>query len=227
MGLRRDHSATGSDDVPGDRRVLERFKPTTGLFIGYAGLVVAAVTLGYSAFFVHSVVGLRLAIAAVLAAVIIWVTQLRPRVTAYVGSLHLLGSVRDAHLPYTLIDEVTLGQTLNVWVGETRYVCIGIGQSFGADVRARAKKQKQTSLLGTSRTQEFSEKAEKAAPDQTAMSYTTFVVTRIEELVDQAKRDLKSRGGTSDGQQVTRPWAVPEVVALVVSALAFVATLFV
>ena len=218
MGLRRDDS---------DDRVLERFKPTTGILVGYVGLVVAAVTLGYSAFFVHSVVGLRLSIAAVLAAVIIWVTQLRPRVTAYVETLRLLGSLRDAHIPYTLIDEVTLGQTLNVWVGEKRYVCIGIGQSFGADVRRRAKKQKQTSLLGTSRTQEFSEKADRAAPDQTAMSYTTFVVTRIEEIVDKAKRDQKAQGGTTEGLQVTRPWAVPEVVALVVSALAFVASLFV
>jgi hypothetical protein len=189
--------------------------------------VVAAVTLAYSAFVVHSVVGLRLSVAAVLAAVIIWVTQLRPRVTAYVDRLHLKGALRDAHVPYTLIDEVTLGQTLNVWVGEKRYVCIGIGQSLRADVRQRAKRQKQTSLLGSSRNQEFSEMADRAAPDQTAMSYTTFVVTRIEELVDSAKRDLKSRGGTTDGQQVTQPWAVPEIVALVVSAVAFVASLFV
>jgi hypothetical protein len=217
MGLRRDDS---------DDRVLQRFKPTTGSFTGYAGLAIAAFTLGYSAFFVHSVVGLRLSIAAVLAAVIVWVTQLRPRVTAYVESLHLKGSIRDVHIPYTLIDEVTVSQTLNVWVGEKRYVCIGIGQSFGADVRQRAKKQKQTSALGTSRTHEFSEKADMAAPDQTAMSYTTFVVTRIVEIVDKAKRDQKSRGGTTDGQQVTRPWAVPEVVVLVVSALAFVGSLF-
>jgi hypothetical protein len=227
MGLRRDHSATGSGDASDDDRVLERFKPTTGIFIGYVGLVVAAVTLFYSTFYVHSVVGLRLSIAAVLAAVIIWVTQLRPRVTAYVERLHLKGSLRDAHVPYPLIDEVTLGQTLNVWVGDKRYVCIGIGQSFVADARQRAKKQKQSSLLGTSRTQEFSEKADRAAPDQTAMSYTTFVVTRIEEIVDKAKRDLKARGGTTDGLQVTRPWAVPETAALVVSALAFVASLFV
>ena len=48
---------------------------------------------------------------------------------------------------------------------------------------------------------EFSEKAELAAPDQTAMSYQTFVVTRIEELVDQAKRELAARGGTPAGRR--------------------------
>ena len=130
-------------------------------------------------------------------------------------------------MPYVLIDEVTMAQTLNVWVGERRFVCIGIGKSLGSDIRQRAKKERQGSLLGASRSREFSEKAEVAAPDQTAMSYHTFVVTRIEELVDQAKRELRRRGGSTEGLEVTRPYAVPEIVALAVTGLAFVVSLFV
>ena len=212
---------------PGDERVLERFKPTTGTFIGVAGLLIAAYALGYVALNVHSMVGLRIGLGAVFGAVVVWVSQLRPRVTAYTRELRLKGPLRDARVPYVLIDEVTMAQTLNVWVGEQRLVCIGIGKSLGSDLRQRAKKERQGSLLGVTRTREFSEKAELAAPDQTAMSYHTFVVTRIEELVDQAKRDLRRTGGSTEGEEVRRPYAVPEIVALAVTGLAFVVSLFV
>ena len=212
---------------PDDERVLERFKPTTGVFIGIAGLLVAAFALGYVLINVHSVVGLRIGLGAVFGAAVIWVSQLRPRVTAYTKDLHLKGSVRDARVPYVLIDEVTMAQTLNVRVGEQRFVCIGIGKSLGSDIRQRAKKERHGSLLGASRTREFSEKAEVAAPDQTAMSYHTFVVTRIEELVDQAKRELRRSGGSTEGEEVRRPYAVPEIVALALTGLVFVASLFV
>jgi hypothetical protein len=204
---------------PGDERVLERFKPTTGTFIGIAGLLIAAFALGYVVLNVHSMVGLRIGLGAVFGAVVVWVSQLRPRVTAYTKDLHLKGVLRDARVPYVLIDEV--------WVGERRLVCIGIGKSLGSDIRQRAKKERQGSLLGASRTREFSEKAELAAPDQTAMSYHTFVVTRIEELVDQAKRDLRRSGGSTEGEEVRRPYAVPEIVALAVTGLAFLVSLFV
>lgn len=210
---------------PDDERVLERFKPTTGLFVGIAGLLIAAFALGYVALNVHTVVGLRIGLAALFGAVVVWVSQLRPRVTAHTRDLHLKGPLRDARVPYVLIDEVTMAQTLNVWVGERRYVCIGIGKSLGSDIRQRAKKERQGSMLGASRSREFSEKADVAAPDQTAMSYHTFVVTRIEELVDQAKRELRRRGGTTDGLAVTRPFAVPEIVALAVTGLVFVVSL--
>ena len=220
-------SAQTPADEPGAERVLERFKPTTGMFVGWAGVALAVFAVGYVALTVHTLVGLRIALAAAFAGVLVWVSQLRPRVTAYTGRLKLQGSVRDTLLPYVLIDEVTMGQTLNIWVGERRYVCIGIGRSLVSDMRQRGKAARQGSLAGKSRSREFSDKAEMAAPDQTAMSYHTFVVTRIEELVDQAKRDLARRGGSTDGQHVRQPYAVPEIAALAVTGLAFVVSLMV
>ena len=220
-------SAQTPADEPGAERVLERFKPTTGMFVGWAGIALVVFTIGYVVITVHTVVGLRIALAAAFAGVLVWVSQLRPRVTAYTERLKLQGALRDTVVPYVLIDEVTMAQTLNVWVGEQRFVCIGIGKSLGSDIRQRAKKERHGSLLGASRTREFSEKAEVAAPDQTAMSYHTFVVTRIEELVDQAKRELRRSGGSTEGEEVRRPYAVPEIVALAVTGLVFVASLFV
>lgn len=225
MARTRDNAANGPGDPTVDDRPLERFKPTTGLFVGWAGLLVAGFALGYVVLQVHSMAGLRIGLGAVFAGIVIWVSQLRPRVTAYSDALHLKGSLRDAHVPYVLIDEVALGQTLNVWVGDRRFVCIGIGKSLRTDMRQRAKRAKQGSLLGAGRLREFSEKAEMAQPDQTAMSYQTFVVTRIEELVEQARKEMQRRGGTTDSVEVRRPYAVPELVALGVSGLAFVLSL--
>ena len=204
------------------QRPVERFKPTTGTFVGYTGLAIALFALVYVVLAVHSMVGLRVALGALFGAALVWVTQLRPRAAAYPDALLLKGSLRDTMVPYVVIDEVALGQTLNIWVGERRYVCIGIGLSIGADLRQRAKKQRQGSLLGSSRAHEFSEKAELAAPDQSSMSYQIFVVTRIEELIEQARK-LARAGAPPEVQQA---YAVPEIVTRVVTGVAFVATLF-
>ena len=222
----QNRAMASSVQPPDDERVLERFKPTTGMLVGWAGMAVAAFALGYVVISVHTVVGLRIGIGALFAAALIWVTQLRPRVTAYTRDLHLQGSLRDARVPYVAITQVSLGQTLNIWVGERRFVCIGIGKSLAADVKQRAKKENQGSLLGKSRMRELSDKADLAGLDQTAMDYQTFVVTRIEELVDQAKRQRKFAGDTGELPPVLRPYAVPEIVALAVTGLAFVVSLF-
>jgi hypothetical protein len=216
-GLRRDTDG---------QRPLERFKPTTGAFVGYAGLGIAAFAVVYCAVAVHTVVGLRIALAAMFAAVVVWVSQLRPRATAYPETLLLRGSLQDTWIPYRRIEEVALGHALNIWADGRRYVCIGIGLSLGTDMRARAKKQREPSLLSSSRAREFSEKAEMAAPDQTAMGYHTFVVTRIEELVEKARKEATRSGDRTEPPEVRRSFAVPEIVALVVTGVAFVVTLF-
>ena len=207
-------------------RPLERFKPTSGLFTGYAGMALAACAFGYCALFVHSVVGLRVALAAVLGGVVIWVTQLRPRVTAYPDELLLRGSVKDARIPYLAIEEVTITQMMNVFAAGKRYVCVGIGKGIVSDVRQRAKQERAAAKNTAGRWREFSEKAERASLDERALSYHTFVTTRIEELVDEARRNAKRRGDETV-PPVRAFWARPELAALAVSSLAFVASLFV
>jgi hypothetical protein len=55
------------------------------------------------------------------------------------------------------------------------------------------------------------------------MAYETFVVRRIEELSDAAKKEADAN---APKPAVRRTLAWPEVTLLVVSALAFVVTLF-
>lgn len=200
-------------------RPLERFQPTSGLALGYAGVAAAVVALGYSVWAVHTVTGLRIGLGAVFFGLVVWVTQLRPRAAAYEGHVVLKNSLRDAHVPYREVDEVALGQTLNLWVGEQRYVCIGIGSSFREELRSK-RRARQTS--GMSRLGELTLRADRANSDERAISYQTFVVTRLEELVDQAKRARVPPEAPEAGHRV----AWPEVAALVLSGLAFTVSLF-
>lgn len=204
-------------------RPVERFKPTSGFIVGYAGLVFVAVVMVYVAFKVHTVAGLQVALGILFLGLLIWVTQLRSRATAYSDRLLLKNSLRDFVIPLLLIEEVSVRQTLNVWVGERRYICLGIGSSLHS-IFKESRRKGAPSLLGGSRLHEFSEMAEKAAPDQTAMAYETFVVTRIEELVEQAKKKARAQG-VSDEVRPTHKYAWPEIVALVVIGTAFVISL--
>lgn len=200
---------------------VERFKATSGFFAGYTGLAFSAVTVGYMVLSVHTLTGLRVALGMTLFGVVTWMTQLRSRAVAHPDHLLLKNSARDAVIPLTLIDGVTVRQTLNVWVGEKRYVCIGIGTSFRSIFKSRKKST--PSLLGMSRMREFSEMAERAAPDQSAMAYEAFVVTRIEELVEKAKKEA---GGDAGPAEDHYSYAWPEITALVVTGTAFVVSQF-
>ena len=206
---------TTSQPPAENARPVERFKPTGGQFVGYAGLVGAALALGYVLLSVHTVTGLRVALGAVFFGVVVWVTQVRPRATAYPRHVVLKNSVRDAHVPLEAVDEVAMGQTLNLWVGDVRYVCIGIGQSIREELKTRRRKQDVTG--GGSRLTNLTLMAERASTDERAMSYQTFVVTRLEELVEQAKRTPAAEPTRPAGYVV----AWPEVTALVVTGLAF------
>jgi hypothetical protein len=209
---------TAAQADSGRPRPVERFKPTSGALLGWTGLVCAAVAIVYCAFAVHTVTGLRVALGAAVAAVVIWLTQLRPRATAYPHHLVLQNVVRDTAIPLGAIEEVSVRQSLQVYAQDRRHVCIGIGEPLREELKRRRRHQQ--SLLGSSRWGEFAARAERAAPDQTAMSYPTFVVTRIEELVDEEKRSLAGR----DPGRVNRAWAWPELAVLAGTGIAFVAS---
>jgi len=82
----------GSAGPPDPERPIERFKPTTGIVVGWSGLVLAVVVIAYVALADHSLFGLRLGWGAAFAGVLVWATQLRPRITAYPDALLMHGS---------------------------------------------------------------------------------------------------------------------------------------
>lgn len=213
---------TQAQGEPTGPRPVERFHPTSGRVVGTLSVAVVVGLLAYLALSVHTVTGLRLAAGLVFFGVLIWVTQLRPRATLYPRSLHLKNSVRDASVPLEVVDGVSVGRMLSVWVGEKRYVCTGIGTPLRKMIRLRSRGP--SSLLGWDRLEAYTEEATPPRPDQSAISYSEFVETRIVEQVEDVHRR------TSDGADVAAPevqetWAWPEITALSVSAAAFMVTL--
>lgn len=209
-----------SQPVSEPHRPVERFKPTGGHVLGYAGVAVALFTIGYVAVAAHSQTGLRIALGAAFFGVVVWVTQIRPRATAYRRHVVLKNALSDTHVPLAHVDDVVMGQTLNIWVGEQRYVCIGIGHSLREDIKSRRRRD--AGSLGTSRFSELTLMADRASNDERASTYQTFVVTRLAELVEQAKKE------PAPAPEAPRHvWAWPEVAALGVTGLAFVVSLLI
>ena len=213
---------SAAQDEPGKAAPVERFRPTSGRLVGYVSLAVIAGLVGYLAVNEHSVIGLRVGTGLLFVGVLIWVTQLRPRATAYPDTLRLQNTLRDVTVPLALIDDVSVRRMLNVWVGEKRYVCIGIGSSLRKMVRSKSRGP--SSLLGWDKLEAYTEAATPLHPDQSAMNYATFVETRIGALVEDAKRRAAAGGGTT-GERPRETWAWPEIVALVVTGVALVASL--
>jgi hypothetical protein len=199
-----------------DEEPVERFKPTSGAFVGWSGLALAAGVLLWVVFNEHSVGGLQLGLVAVLAALAIWITQFRPRVTAYPGLLVLYGSLRDTYIPYVAIDELSMGQTLNVWVGRRRYVCIGIGKSLGYEMRQRVRGQGTESLTGGNRNYGFSGQPTTPGSEH-SMSYPVFVLSRLDDLIAASRRN---RPPVGERPEVRQELAVREIAALVVVGVA-------
>lgn len=190
--------------TPGRAEPVERFRPTSGQVTGYGSLVAIGVLLVYVALDERTLTGLRIATGAVFFGVLLWVTVLRPRVTAYPDVLHMQNSVRDVLVPWTSIDEVNLGRVLSVWVGGERHVCTGIG----ASLRRRTPPA--------------------SRPDQPGgehhVDHGEYVADRIRTLVQEAHRRAAREGGTTD-ERPRRVWAVPELLALVGTGLSFLLTL--
>ena len=200
---------------------MERFKATSGLVVGSLGLAVVAFAIGYTLYAVRGAEALRIALALGFFGTLVWATQIRPRVTAYPDTLRLHNSVRDAFVPLAAIDRVNVRQTLNVWVGAKRYTCVGIGKPARALIRGRSRPKSTMPLLGFGRVDDYSHAADRPHPEQTSTSYPDYVVMRIEDLAEQAKKDA----GGADPGKVRRRLAVPEVALLVATGAGFLLSL--
>lgn len=204
--------------TPGRAEPVERFRPTSGQVVGHLTIASIAVLVVYFAINVHSRDGLRVGTALVFFGVLVWAVLLRPRATAYPDELHLLNSFRDVVIPYTAIDEVTVGRVMSVWVGDDRHVCTGIGRPLRKV--APGGRKGSSSMLGLGR----------GGADETdgtvrgAISYADFVQGRITSLAEEAKRRALSAGGTTDARP-RHVWAWPEVIGLLGSGAAFALSL--
>jgi hypothetical protein len=155
----------------------------------------------------------------VLVAVLIWLALLRPRAAAYDETLVLRGMLSDTTLPLAGIDAAVVRHMLVVWIGDDRYTCAGIARSTRSMVKRRNPGV--LSVLGLQQTDDRMGAAGAGGDIGTSGDYATFVETRIEDLARSARRDGRDR------PPVRRRWALLEIAALVISALAFLVSLVV
>jgi hypothetical protein len=184
--------------------VVERFRPTNGRFSGIVGLVGAAVVLVLAIVAWDPGLPLGIAIVACLAALVVWVALLRPAMWATGRELVMRNMLHTDHLPLAAIDRVGVGQVVAVSVAGKRFVSPTVGHSTRATARNRRTGTKPTATE----------------------SYPVFVEERLAHL---AKEDRDRRGvakGSPEQEALAaerrRTFAWPEIVGLVVLALAFV-----
>jgi len=187
----------------GSAEPVERFHPTSGYVGGYLTLAAVAGLLVYLLVADRSVTGLRIGTGAVFFGVLTWLTQLRPRVTAYADSLLVLNSVRDVVIPLVAVDRVEITRVLSIWVGDKRYICTGIG--------VPPRKQGKVAQ----------EPAAGEAPPHDVGRYVAFVKDRITGLVRDAAQRSSVEVGTAE-TQVRHVWAWPPLLVLVVAGAVFV-----
>jgi hypothetical protein len=188
--------------------VVERFPPTNGRLTGVVGLVVAAAVLMIAMLDWDTGTPLGVVIAAVLGALVVWVTMLRPALWTTDRDLVMRGMLRTDRIPLAAIDQVVVAQALAVSAGGRRYVSPVIGYSARQSVKARFAAD---------------------SDDRLQHSHQQLVETRIAHLAGQA-RDLRGTSNGSPQQQapvVRRTWAWPEIAAGGLLVLALVVWLLV
>ncbi len=202
--------------MPTEPAPVEKFRPTNGEILGWGSIAALAVLLVVAVVSEPNLTGVRVALGFAVAMVAVWAVLLRPRATAYADTLVLRNMVSDTHLPLAEVDDVSVRHTLNVWVGEARYVCAGIGRSTRQMTGRRSR-----GALSAIGLQQADDRMGIAQVGQigSGSDYATFVETRIEDLARSARRDLRG-----EPPPVRRLWAVPELAALGLFVAGFAAT---
>lgn len=199
--------------------LLERFKPTAGRWLAIVGIVVMTV-IGISV----ASTGLDpdtifvLALLAVLVSMS-WAALIRPSLSAFCDHLLIKNIWSDLQIPWRLITDVDVRQTLQVYVGDERYHSIAVGKSVRKNVRPgrqSGSSAAESALLGTTAPTSLNERPTLEGISSVGTIYADYVVIKVQTFAA-AQRDL---GG--DVTEVTRTWSWPTIVLNVVLGVALV-----
>jgi hypothetical protein len=198
---------------------VEKFAPNGGTVITVLGGLVA---LGFVVVWVADmdVVPSWVPAVALLGAVVLYTSTVRPRVLVVGHDLVLRNMLTTTHLPLASIEELAVRQVMAVRAGGKRYVCSGVGRPLRQAMKGSAIQRAREEMGG------LPAEAAKATVEP-GMNYADFVEIRIQELVneDRLRRGVNRFSPEADelATQVRRDVAWPEVAALVVTAALFVA----
>ena len=115
------------------------FPATSGTMTGVAGILVAIAGITWVLSTVHTVVGVRLAVAFALFGVLTYAFMLRPRIRVASGSLHLVNPFETTAIPLALVSRLSVRSATHVHVGEKRYIGVAVGRKTREMVRPRGE----------------------------------------------------------------------------------------
>lgn len=205
-----------ADERAAGEEPVEHFRPTSGSRVGWVGIVLLL------ALAVQSLSGGSLSAVAAAAglgwcALGLWIGLVRPRVLAYGDHLLLRNELRDAVIPWHLVDGIVVRQTLRVHAGDDVCQCAAI--SRGARGRPRVRRATSTwagPMFGVEGMVKGLGSTSTADPGvQITADYPDYVETRLRELTSQRVRASSSR------PEVTTRWAaVPTAAFAAATAVA-------
>jgi hypothetical protein len=197
--------STTDQGLPGARRV---FGPTTGLVTGWLGLAIAAGVVVFTLAEDRTALGARVVLGALVCALVLWCYLLRPRVILEGDRLELRNAFSTWAIPWTRVGEVLVRTVTRVYVGDRAYVGMAVGHSARSMMRA-ARKERKTLV---------------AEPHVSTRAVDQPLPSLIEEAIrDRARTAQEAAGPDVARGEITRTWAVPELVALLVLVVAFAA----
>jgi len=199
---------------------VEKFAPNGGTVTAVvAGLVALAFILAW-AIDIHRV-ALWVPAVALLGAVVVWISTVRPRVRVQNHKLVLRNMVTTTYIPLASIEEVAVRQVMAVRAGGQRYVCAGVGRSLRSALKGSAVETAREQLGGL--------RGELAKVREPGMHYADYVEIRVQELVneDRMRRGVKKFSPEADelAKQVRRVPDWPVIAALAGAVVLVVAGL--
>ncbi|HEU4337132.1 MAG TPA: hypothetical protein VFR45_07470 [Nocardioides sp.] len=191
--------------------VVERFKPTSGRFSGWAAVLLSAVVVVAMVAYLDEGFPVWVGGLALLLGVLAWASMLRPALWVTEEHLVMRNLADTVHIRLAAVEEMVVRQVLAVRVGDQRFVSTVLGRTWRKSLKSRMARSPGTSPDSESGTSTDSESD--TAPDTPpggglweGMAYVDWAEHRLGELIDAAR----DRAGVAPGSEEQR--ALPDAV---------------
>ena len=209
--------------------VVERFKPTSGRFSGWAAVLLSAAVVVAMVAYLDEGFPAWVGGVALLLGVLAWASMLRPALWVTEEHLVMRNLADTLRIRLAAVEEMVVRQVLAVRVGDQRFVSTVLGRTWRKSLKSRTARSRGTSP-GTTPPDSPPDTAADTATDtqpggglREGMPYVDWAEHRLAELID-AARD-RARVAPGSEEQRALPDAVRREPALVPLAVIGVAAL--
>jgi hypothetical protein len=206
---------------PGRALPVQSYGPTSGTISGVLGLVLVSV-IGVSMLIEdRDIGGVRLALLMALADVLIWAFLLRPRIIIEPPVVVLRNAFIDQTIPLDQVEQVVVRAFTVLRANGKKYVGVAVGHPVRKLGRGAGNVQVgNAGRRGRTMNTDMGPTPTTKSRNST-VNMPDFVEERLRDAVAHEKLGPPSQG------HVVRSWAVPELVALAVLAVAFVVSILI